>query len=483
MEKIRFHYVWILILLGILSFFGVYYITFLDFKEEVELLALHETGFGSNKITHSFLYLNIHVFLYASILFFVGLEMKNWKAGIAAATTYTILSTTSSYFLKSEILTIEWLYYYRLVIPVLSLFVFAIFTQLSLVKKVFFAFLGGALLKGIPLFIQSIFNEFDLTIIGKLVEISIHQRPFLSLEMELEENRTISKNVNYLFEIILSFPLIYIYLLFLHWTISKVNSLKELNTISIDFGLSKTKSIIVYLFSHFGIFLTASGIFFWLFRNLNIRYSDYIEDYPITMNMYIVVGMGLACVLTFAILYRNFMLSFYLSHEKKIAWNYLFCQIPFIGPIIWIANVLQWKKPTQFNRNKLKSILEFDDSNVKFTYVGIYGLFFILRLAAMYQQDTDINLLLVIIDFVLICLFVFYRYGLHILIVLKTLVVIFILYNFDNPELLDTNSPNALTGNYFYAIAIHCVIYPIFFLYTFKVSLPKEEFKNIPNQP
>lgn len=445
MEKIQFKYLWITVAVSVFMYFLFFILNSVQ-----------------SNVFSNFLSIELfHILYYSFPILFLGLDLKNWKTALAGFIIFLVVWSICVYIPIFK----EWIAVLRYLPAIFGFFVLAYFSDLSIKRKWIFTLTASLLFWGVGGTISSVFNHFDRTIVGNLIEDLVRN----------SELTQIPNNLDFIFEL----PLIYIFGLCLFQFISEFKSFKELNSINVDNqSLSKSKSIAIFFYGHFGTLLVSIGIFYSIFQMFVLKerfekYSTFFE-----LDVLFMLFKGLFSLLIILFFFRNFLLEFYLNHLKSISWNFFFLNVPFLGFMIWIINILSWDKLkfSEKSHQKLYEIQNQDRVTLKFVFIALIFLYLLLRGMVLLREGSMVELGLLSASFLFLVVYVYYRYGLHILLIINTLgFLVFLLIEL-RPELFEIEN-NRGNPNYFYSFTYFFLIYPIFFLNHFKIIAPSIEKK------
>ena len=461
MNKIQYKFLWHIIAVSFVFLFLQYIANYLDYKATADVL-----NSTNSRVVEASLWKQLsgqfYIFQYFIVFIFIGLEIKNLKAGLISFLIFVVLWGILI-FVK---LPSSWFSLLKYIPVLAALFVFSEIVKFNLKQRLGFT-LGIALMFfGISKFTSAIFNHFDNTLLGEVWQDLTNSHYLLRAGGDY-----MFYSLDYLLELLFTIPLLYIYGTMFFQFISKMNSIRDFNLIQTgEFQLSKLKAIVIYFYSHFGIFLVSLGITFSIAEMFILK--EQVPNYlsPFVFHLYLNISIAVFSLLLLLFLFRNFTLSYFLNHQKPISWNYFFCNVPILGFVVWFFNVLIWDRPKKVEKNILSEIYNQDNTTFKFVFVSVIIAFNILRGFSL--TNESFTLILLGIDLALILVFTYYRYGLRILIALKILVFCFLVYAEFDSELV-TETQNYISPNYFYSIAFFFLIYPVFFLDSFKINLIK----------
>lgn len=463
MKQLNFRFLWLTILVAVIYIFLQYLGQVFDYRNEVEAFKNNQSVV---RASYWFVLIDqLSIFVYFIPVLFMGIESKYKKAGIIAFLTYSCLWIL---FIMLKI-NPQWMGFLRYLPACLGIVIFAVLTKLPSKGKIYFILLGSFLFWGVYRFISPVFNKLSDTVFGKLLSDVTNRHYFLQVGGDY---RTTS--LDYILGTFFSLPLLYISFVWLYNFISGLQSKDDFNQIIIgNCNLPKAKNIMIYFFAHFGTFLFSLGIFFWVLEILILHdrgMTQYLQ--PLGFHLFFNAFIGIVCLLILLLFQRKFMVETFLNYQKKISWNYFFCNIFLIGFIVWLFNFLAWEKPKTIDRSKLEEIYNEEKTTFKFIFISVVILFNLL--AAFNLMNDQFNLFLIGINVVSIGVFVYYRFGLQALVAIKIILFIFLIYSELNTDFLN-DKKNFIDPNFFYSITFFFLIYPIFFLGSFKIQLEKEQ--------
>ncbi len=212
------------------------------------------------------------------------------------------------------------------------------------------------------------------------------------------------------------------------------------------------------------IFILYSGIFM-MSTGINDNITSYsriaMKDsgvYLVFIKLVFGVILPILNLLLLCWLYRKILVEFYLSHQKKIDWNYFLLQIPIVGIIVWMVNMGSFTKPKSFSESKMNEMLA-DKSS------GIAILLFILTLLNFGRPvEIELSLLFLInlVSVVILGVYILYKYGMAIIITFKIIAFIILLI-LSGTDFLRI-PPNIIGETFFTSIALTYIYYPLFHL-------------------
>ncbi|WP_020539660.1 hypothetical protein [Lewinella cohaerens] len=274
-------------------------------------------------------------------------------------------------------------YWFNAVGLLIAVSVFAFFHFKERRKAVSFLLIAFLVLLGfnMPTFDYSEFVEKFYRLFGA--------KNFLSLSISSGTNSTRRLNI---FALLLSNLQLPAFLLIVWFLINKIKSTRFLDFKQVSIPEASPMSVLTFSLVHWVTRLTLFVLIFGATRQL-----QKVANLDFALGPLVLLTAILAALYAVSVIYRNFLVSYFVSRAKYPSWCYLFLNLPFVHVIAWLVAVtMPASKSVDYgNEQMIKEDVSttFSALKMQFTQNKNAGILtFMLIIIILYTIVTSLNI-------------------------------------------------------------------------------------------